>query len=240
MHALILLVVLLAAVVQETATMAAAHDLTILVRDGQGRPLPEVHLQLLHNRGGEVAPADDGRQGHAQTDAQGRHTFRVPWGSYLLQVHGSVAGRPLQPIAQQGIGGADEACASQPGFCIYFAELEQLTVRIVIGGLTSDGLALPLWDDAATDTDPVKAVSAQTGQPADPEQAAAQLAVTTVGAAPAAAPLPAATAVAGQVDAPALTITPEAQGNTARNAWLLLILVLLPLAGIWWRRREAA
>src|SRR3954447_2479253 len=63
-------------------------DLQIVVRDGEGQRLPEVHLLLYHD-------ADSGPEmlQHVLTDRTGQITFPgLAYGLYIVQFHGTLPG----------------------------------------------------------------------------------------------------------------------------------------------------
>jgi len=140
-----LLLIILLFILPSTGTPEAGRgQITIVVRDRDGQPLPQVQVALIHD-------ADDGRVlvGEARTDAQGQiHYVSLAWGLYIVQFRGSVGQRPILPPDRQNLGLLDDGNGTSGGFGVRFAEAAR-TELFVLATVPGESHAVPMFDLAA-------------------------------------------------------------------------------------------
>jgi hypothetical protein len=138
------LLILLLTILSLTTPDAGRGQLTIVVRDRDGEPLPNVQVALIHD-------ADDGRVliGEARTDRDGQiHYVSLPWGLYIVQFRGRVGQRPILPPDRQNLGLLDDGIGTSGGFGVRFAEQER-TELFVLATVPGEPHAVPMFDLAA-------------------------------------------------------------------------------------------
>src|SRR4051794_16063890 len=119
--------------------------LQVIVRDGDGHPLPEVHLLLYHD-------ADSGAEmlQHVMTDPTGQVTFtNLAYGLYIVQFHGMLpGGRPIEPVARQNAGLEVDGGGTVNGFGIRLAQPHLTQLFVMMGTREADpaAAAMPLFD----------------------------------------------------------------------------------------------
>jgi len=127
-------------------------ELTLIVRDATGAPLPGVHAQLLVDKAGVATPIDGS---HGQVaDAQGRIRFpglAVGY-TYIVQFHGVLPdGRTIQPIAAQNGGQRVDGGGVTAGFGIRVVGAQVTQPFVFAGTQAPTGqAAIPLFDLAAS------------------------------------------------------------------------------------------
>ncbi len=135
-----ILIILLSPVWQ--AQTASTGQLTIVVRDEVGLPLPGVQVALFYD-------ADEGRQeiGAYTTDGTGRIILNhLQWGLYVVQFRGTLPdGQPIQAADQQNQGLLDDGQGVTNGFGVRFAEATR-TELFVLTRPTPQGQIVPLFD----------------------------------------------------------------------------------------------
>jgi len=229
------LVIISLVIGSQATAQRATTQLTIFVRDTAGTPLGGVHVLVIPDSQGGAKPAMNMGDAHHITDATGHAVWQdLPQGNYVVQFDTMVtlAGRPIQPMAQQNRATDDAACSLLPGFCLRVADVATFTARFVMGGTAvADHTvpATPFWDLAATDTDPVRPFAPILGKEVTAAEAAQQggtFHITTS---------PPTLAMVGQAQHAAAS-----KGQGARLWWLLggaVLLELMVACGlIWWGR----
>jgi hypothetical protein len=140
------LLILLLTILSLTATPEAGRgQLTLVVRDRAGTPLPHVQIALIHD-------ANDGRMlvGEARTDAEGQiHYGTLPWGLYIVQFRGSVGQRRILPPDRQNLGLLDDGSGASGGFGVRFAEAAR-TELFVLATVPGEPHAVPMFDLASS------------------------------------------------------------------------------------------
>lgn len=167
--------------VARAQSAAAEAQLTILVRDADGNPLPNVRLEMFLPQ----PPAEPRGVADVMTGADGRVTVQrlVPDQTYVLQFTSGVAvilngqrvdSKPVQFKDDQNAGRELSSPVDPPGFAAQMGGQMQATLRFVIGGTFSDAelaAAVPMFDLAEADDAPVRPVNPLTGDEMTPEQA---------------------------------------------------------------------
>ena len=129
-----------------TPVVAGRGDLTLLVRDPSGQPIPQLTVTVFHDTddAGRVLVAT------ATTDATGRITLpQLAWGLYIVQFQGAV----VQAPEQQNMGLLDDGGGVSNGFGVRFAEAAR-TERFVLMSMNGEAALVPLFDMAEQDDAP--------------------------------------------------------------------------------------
>ncbi len=205
--------------------------LTLVVRDGDGLPLPSIHVALYHD-------ADAGRVelGERTTDQAGQIVYPdLQWGLYIVQFRGALpSGQAILPAERQNLGLLDDGSGAGNGFGVRFARTER-TELFVLKTVAGEPNAVPMFDLASGPDQPPRpvdpllvAATPERGQGtmARPSQATPGAIGTTVATA-----LPRIPAVAQGLSAVFLVISAALSG-------VLLLFGCLLLLG-WWRSRTA-
>lgn len=160
---------------------AADARLTILVRDAEGTPLPNVRFTVQLPQ----PPAEPRGIANVRTDLDGKITLERldPDATYTLQfqsgiplvINGEQVGsKPVQFKDDQNAGRELSAPSDLPGFPVHLGGETDATLRFVIGGTFSEGesiAAVPMFDLADADDAPVRPINPLTGEEMTPEQA---------------------------------------------------------------------
>ncbi|GAA5531194.1 carboxypeptidase-like regulatory domain-containing protein [Herpetosiphon gulosus] len=129
-----------------TPVVAGRGDLTLLIRDPAGQPLPQLTVTVFHDTddAGRVLVAT------VTTDATGRIMLpQLAWGLYIVQFQGE----GIQAAEQQNMGLLDDGGGVSNGFGVRFAETAR-TERFVLTPLNGEPALVPLFDMAASDDAP--------------------------------------------------------------------------------------
>ncbi|KPL83014.1 carboxypeptidase-like regulatory domain-containing protein [Herpetosiphon geysericola] len=129
-----------------TPVVAGRGDLTLLVRDPAGQPIPQLTVTVFHDTD------NDGRVLVATmaTDATGRITLpQLAWGLYIVQFQGA----GIQAPNEQNMGLLDDGGGTSNGFGVRFAEASR-TERFVLTPINGETVLVPLFDMAERDDAP--------------------------------------------------------------------------------------
>lgn len=129
-----------------TPVVAGRGDLTLLVRDPSGQPIPQLTVTIFHDTddAGRVLVAT------RTTDATGRITLpQLAWGLYIVQFQGA----GVQAAEQQNMGLLDDGGGVSNGFGVRFAEAAR-TERFVLTPINGETALIPLFDMAERDDAP--------------------------------------------------------------------------------------
>jgi hypothetical protein len=220
------------------AQQPGSQPLTLVVRDGQGNPLPGVALDILVE-GPPHEPYDN-----CATDASGECRLMIPPGSYVVQFTRGWQGYIFVPAGQQNAGALEDG-TSGGGFGITFdPSTSPQVVTFVVG--VQDGALVPLWDMSRDPAAPPQPFAMPQSALANPDNALAGISFDALVATPSSTEQPAtASAAESQVVTseilpgaePTLTVTPVVAptvvpaGNPSigSSALLLAIAALLGL-----------
>jgi hypothetical protein len=202
--------------------------LTLVVRDGNGKPLPAVRVALYHD-------ADDGRVelGERTTDQAGRIVYPdLQWGLYIVQFRGTLpSGQAILPADRQNLGLLDDGSGAGNGFGVRFARTER-TELFVLKTIAGEPNAVPMFDLASGPDLPPQPVdpllAAATPEPGHSDRRARSQASPTADG-----PTVATAAGVTRGLSPAVVVI-----GIALSGLLLLFAGLLLLG--WWRARTAA
>lgn len=131
-----------------TPVVAGRGDLTLLLRDPAGQPIPQLSVTVFHDTD------NDGRVlvATVTTDATGRIMLpQLAWGLYIVQFQGA----GIQAAEQQNMGLLDDGGGVSNGFGVRFAETAR-TERFVLTPMNGEAALVPLFDLAERDDAPPK------------------------------------------------------------------------------------
>ncbi len=157
--------------------------LVLVVRDGAGRPLAGVALEVL-----VMGPPHEAFAS-CVTDEVGACRLLLPPGAYLVRFGGGWGGRAFVPAEDQNGGGLEDGTTG--GFGVYLTPADgPQTLAFVVG--VRDGQLVPLWDLSAEPGAAPQPYGADGVELGGLAGEGAQVATTelAVGAAPTAAPAP--------------------------------------------------
>nr|WP_239584048.1 carboxypeptidase-like regulatory domain-containing protein [Herpetosiphon giganteus] len=129
-----------------TPVVAGRGDLTLLVRDPTGQPIPQLTVTVFQDTD------TDGRVLVATmtTDVTGRIMLpQLAWGLYIVQFQGA----GIQAPEQQNMGLLDDGGGTSNGFGVRFAEAAR-TERFVLTPMNGEPALVPLFDMAERDDAP--------------------------------------------------------------------------------------
>ena len=126
-----------------TPVVAGRGDLTLLVRDPTGQPIPQLTVTVFHDTD------NDGRVlvATVTTDATGRIVLPdLAWGLYIVQFQGA----GIQSPNEQNMGLLDDGGGVSNGFGVRVAEASR-TERFVLTPMNGETALVPLFDMAERD-----------------------------------------------------------------------------------------